>query len=88
MCVYMVLLEEVCHCGVGFEVSYAQDMPNDSVYFLWPMDQDIELFSSFSSTMSATMSHHDDNGLNLETVSHSNVFLCKSCHSHGVSSQQ
>ena len=36
----VVLLEEVCHCGVGFEVSYAQDTPSVSVHFLLPMDRD------------------------------------------------
>ena len=28
---------------VGFEVSYAQAMPNDKVHFLLPADQDVEL---------------------------------------------
>ena len=39
----MVLLEEVCHCGVAFEVSYAQLMPTNTVHFLWPVDQEVEL---------------------------------------------
>ena len=26
--VSLAFLEEVCHCGVGFEVSYAQAMPS------------------------------------------------------------
>lgn len=31
------LLGEVCHCVGGFEVSYAQDTTNVSVYFLLPV---------------------------------------------------
>ena len=40
----VVLLEEVCHCRVGFEVSYAQTMPSvaHSLLFL-PTSQDVEL---------------------------------------------
>ena len=34
------LLEEVYHCGVGFEVSYAQAMPNGIDHFLLPASQD------------------------------------------------
>jgi hypothetical protein len=49
-------------------------------------------FNHFHSTMPAGhhASHHDDNGLNLSTVSQPqlNASLYKSCFGYGVSSQQ
>ena len=61
----MALLEEVCHCRVGFEVSYTQVTPSDTVHFLLPVDQDIELLAASPAPCLPAMSHHDDNGLNL-----------------------
>ena len=49
----VVLLEECVTVGVGFEVLYSQAMPSVANNFLLPADQDVELFSSFSSIMSA-----------------------------------
>lgn len=38
----MVLLEELCHCGVGlWHITYAQTMPSATVNFLLPSDQDV-----------------------------------------------
>jgi hypothetical protein len=57
-----------------------------------PLDQDVELSALLASCVPACCqaSCHDDNGLNLWTVSQPrlNVCLYKSCHGHGVSSQQ
>lgn len=39
---WVALLEEACHhCG-GFEVSYIQVTPIDTVYFLLPEEQDVQ----------------------------------------------
>ena len=43
----VALLEEMCLCGVDFEVSYAQDMPSVAVHFLLPMDQNILTLSTY-----------------------------------------
>ena len=70
--VSMALLEEVCHCGGGLWDLNAQATSSVSVHFLLPL-QDAELFSYPSYIMSActtTMPHHEDDGLNLWTVSH------------------
>ena len=62
----VVLTEEGCHCGVGLEVFYAPAMPR-SHFFPWPMDQDVELSAPSPAhvCLHTTMSHHDDNALNL-----------------------
>ena len=39
----VALLEEGCHCGAGFEVSYAQAMPSVANSFLLPVEQEVEL---------------------------------------------
>lgn len=31
----------VCHCGMGFEISFAEASPSDTVYALLPSDQDV-----------------------------------------------
>ena len=61
-------LEEVCHCGGGFEVSFAQaslqcNTKSTSCYL-----QDVELSATSLAhvCLHTTLSHHDDNGLNLE----------------------
>jgi hypothetical protein len=52
----VILLEEVCHCGVGFEVSYAQAMSSITHSLLpMPVDQDVELSASSHATMFPTM---------------------------------
>ena len=64
--------------------------------FLLPANSDIELSvaSPVPSPGGLPAGHqascHDENGLNLRTVSQPqcNVVLYKSCHGHGVSSQQ
>lgn len=62
----VALLEELYHCGVGFEVSYAQATPSEIDHFLLPARcRPLSSFSSPTSACSTTMSHHDDNGLNL-----------------------
>lgn len=47
------MLEEVCHCGVGFEASKAQSLCSHPPLFL-PSDQDAALSQVFS-TMSASV---------------------------------
>ena len=79
--------------GVGFEVSDAQARPSVALLFLLPADPDVELSAASPVPCLPTChhgSHHDNNGLNLWTVRHLqlNVFCYKSCHGHGVSSQQ
>ena len=55
----VALLEELCHCGVGFEVFYAQTMLNVAHSLLLPSDQDVELSAP------SLVSSRDDIGLNL-----------------------
>ena len=52
--------------GVGFE-GYTQAMPKGTVHFLLPMDPDVEFSALLQHhvCLQATMSHHDDNELNL-----------------------
>jgi hypothetical protein len=63
------MLEEVCHCGVDFEVSYAQAMPSVAhSLLLLSVDQDVKLSApSLAPSLPGYChaSHHDDNGLNL-----------------------
>ena len=65
----VALLEEVCHCEVGFEVSYAQTMPRVAHNCLrLPLDQDVKLLAPSPAPCLPVLchiSHHDDNGLNL-----------------------
>jgi len=66
----VALLEEVCHCGMGFEVSMLTLCP---VWNYSPFLSALALQASCLSTFSivwihgldAAMLHHDDNGLNL-----------------------
>jgi hypothetical protein len=54
--------------GAGFEVSYAQAMPNVAhSLLLLPADQDVELWAPSAPRLPGHChsSHHDDNGLNL-----------------------
>jgi hypothetical protein len=85
----MALLEkvkEVCHWGAGLEVSGAQAMPSVAQSPA-PFGSRCRTLSS-SSTLSAYESSHDNNGLNLGTISQPQIkcfpFYC--CSSHGVSS--
>ena len=55
----VALLEELCHCGVGFEVLYAQTLLNVAHSLLLPSDQDVELSAP------SLVSSRDDIGLNL-----------------------
>lgn len=86
----VALLAEVS-VGMGFEVSEAQARPSGSILFLLPANPDVKLSAPFPTRCLSTspMSHHDDDGLNLCTVSqpHLNVFLYTSCHKYGVSQQ-
>jgi len=75
------LLEKVCHWGVGFEVSDAQARPNVTLS-LPAANPDIELPDPSAAPclpVCCPVSHHDNNELNLWTVSQSqlNVFLHK-----------
>jgi hypothetical protein len=76
--------------GLDFEVSNAQARPHSVTLFLLPDNPDVELLA-LSKTSCVLVchhaSHHDEHGLNLQTVQ-SNFFLYKSCHGHGVSSKQ
>ena len=81
-------------CGLGGSVPlWGQDLRSKKFSsFLLPVDQDVEVSApSPAPRLPANhhASHHDNNGLNLCTVSHPqlNLFLCKSCHCHGISSQ-
>ena len=62
------LLEEVCHCGLGFEVLSIQAMPSVACsFFLLTADQDVELSAPSPATCLPEGHHtscHDDNGLN------------------------
>ena len=40
----VALLEEVCHCGTGSEVSYAEAMPSVAHSLLLPLDQDVVVY--------------------------------------------
>ena len=64
----VALLEEVCHCGGGFEISCAQGTPRVTHSLLLPLDQAVELLApSPASCLPARhhTSYHDENGLNL-----------------------
>lgn len=65
----MALLEEVRHCGVGFEVSYVQVRPDVGYSsLLLPTDQDVELSAPSPEPCLPRHSHatyHDNSGLNL-----------------------
>ena len=63
----ITLLEEVCHCGAIFEVSYAQTISSVEHSSL-PVDQDVELLAPSPAPClpaSYHASHHEDNGVNL-----------------------
>jgi len=62
----VALLEEVCHRGVGFEISEAQAKPRGS--FLLPADLDVKLSAiSLAPCLPAGchVPHHGENGLDL-----------------------
>jgi hypothetical protein len=64
----VALLEEVCHRGVGFEVSNTQAIPSMThSLLLLPVEQDVELLAPSAPYLTAPChaSCHDDNGLNL-----------------------
>ena len=63
----VALLKEECHCRGGPRgLIYAQETPSVSDHFLLP-SQDVEFLatSQHHVCQHATISHHDDNGLNL-----------------------
>ena len=80
--------------GVNFEVSYAQAMTSVAHSpLLLPEDQDVELSAPSLALSLPTCCYpfcHGGNGLNLcdSKAASIKMFLCKSCHGHGVSSQQ
>ena len=89
----VALLEELCHCGAGFEFSYTQAMPSVAyILSLLSVDQDIELSAPSPASHLPAHCHasclYDNNGLMSETVSQPqlNVSLYKNCQGHGVSS--
>lgn len=61
----IALLEEVCHWGEGFDVSYVQAKPSGSLSLL--VAYGARTLSHLSSTMFGCYHshHHVDNGLNL-----------------------
>jgi hypothetical protein len=64
----VTLLEEVCQCGAGFEVSDAK-VGLVSLSFLLPVDQNVKLSApSRAPCLPACChaSHHEDNRLNPE----------------------
>jgi hypothetical protein len=67
----VALLEEVCHCGVGFEVLCLSPAQGRRV-FRWPSDQDVKLSVPSPAPCQPArcyVSCHDDNGLrSSETV--------------------
>ena len=86
----VTLLEEVCHWGVGFEVSDVQARPSVS-HFLLSANPDIQFSTPTPApflTACYHVLHHDNNGLNLCNQAQSSVFLSKSYHGHGVSTLQ
>jgi hypothetical protein len=80
--------------GAGFVGSYAQTPPSvPHSLLLLPADTDVELSAPSPAPYLPAfyhVSHHENNGLNLWTVSQPqlNVFFYKSYYDHGVSSQQ
>lgn len=76
----VTLLKEVCHRGVGFEVSYTQAM-STLVHFLLPVDQDVGLSVLQHICLHATRSCHDLSHL------HGMLPFINSCHGHDDSSQ-
>lgn len=63
----MILIEEVCNSGLGFEVSKTQDRLS-SFLFRLPEDKDLELSATSPTPCLPAYHHaphHDDNGLNL-----------------------
>jgi hypothetical protein len=68
--------------GVGFEVSYAQDMLSVAHSLsLLPVDQNVELFTpSLVSCLPACyhVSHHDDNGLKVRNYKPDGIKCCPS----------
>ena len=59
--------------GIGFEVSEAQAKPSDTLALLEPSDPEVELSATLQCHVclrtAVLSSRHDDNGLNLQTVS-------------------
>jgi hypothetical protein len=90
----LAFLEEVCHFGGGFEVSYAQVMLSVvHSLLLLPLDQNVELLGPSPAPwlpMFHHVSHLEDMDFRSKTASQPqlNDFLHKSCHGHGVSPQQ
>lgn len=89
----VALLEEVCHCGSALKSQKLKLGLVCLILFLMPADSDIEPSATSPAhclPMCHHVSHHDNNELNLWTKNQPqlNVFLRKSCCSHGISSQQ
>lgn len=74
-------LEELCHLGVGFEVSKAHTRPNLPL----PVNQEVKLWTITPAPCLPALGLytpcHDDNGLTLPTVSKPSLsaFLFRSC---------
>ena len=89
----VALLEELCHCGsriLGF--MYAHVTQSVLIDFFLPSCCLWNMYNSqLPLYLKPTMSQHGHNGLELWIVNEPpqlNVFLHKSYHGHGVSSQQ
>jgi len=61
----VALLEEVCHCEVSFEVSYAQALPSVEHSLLLPLDEEPSAPPTPSLPAHHCASHSGNNTLNL-----------------------
>jgi hypothetical protein len=62
----VALLEELCHFGAGFAVSYAQATPSVAQSLLLPVDHDVELLAPPGPHAGCCHAFcQDNNGLNL-----------------------
>jgi hypothetical protein len=82
-------LEEVCHGGVSLGVSKAQARPSVSLLLLLE-DPDVKLSANTSVCVLPCSPAMRITDLTSEAVSQPQLkaFFYKSCHGHGVSSQQ
>lgn len=88
----VALLEEMRHCGVGFEVSCAQATPSVAYSLLltaWGSNVELSAPSPGPCLPACCHASHNDNELSSETVSqHQLKGFLYSYHGHSVSSQQ
>jgi hypothetical protein len=71
------LLEEVCHCGVGFETSLLAAWETSSLSWL-QLEQDVQLSAPPAPCLLGCchVSHLDDIGLNLQTCEPAPIKCC------------